>query len=336
MKNLLYIGNKLSQHGASVTSIETLGPLFEGEGYNVFYASSKKNVFLRLLDMLLKVVLLRNKVDVVLIDTYSTSNFWYAFLVGCLARVFKLKYITMLRGGNLPHRLKNNPRLSQVLFGNAYKNVAPSKYLLHHFKLRGFNNIVFIPNTIELERYPIFSKVVEVPHLLWVRSFASIYNPAMAVDVLEKVKCRFPEATLTMVGPDKDGSLDTTKQYALSKGLTVNFTGRLSKEEWIAVSKGFNVFINTTNFDNTPVSVMEAMALGFPIVSTDVGGIPYLLEDTVDALLTHPNDSEAMAEVVLRVVDDVSLRNRLIENGREKVQSWDWEKVKFLWKEVLK
>ena len=63
MKNLLYIGNKLSGHGFSVTSIETLGPLLESEGYDLVYASSKKNKMARLLDMLSATVRLRNMAD---------------------------------------------------------------------------------------------------------------------------------------------------------------------------------------------------------------------------------------------------------------------------------
>ena len=80
-----------------------------------------------------------------------------------------------------------------------------------------------------------------------------------------------------MVGPDKDGSLEKTKQYAKEKGVLhrVRFTGGLSKTEWIELSKDYNIFINTTNVDNTPVSVMEAMALGFPVISTNVGGVPF-------------------------------------------------------------
>ena len=85
------------------------------------------------------------------------------------------------------------------------------------------------------------------------------------------------DATLAMIGPDVDGSLTKVKDLARKKNLDVNFTGKLSKPEWINYSKDFNVFINTTNFDNTPVSVIEAMALGLPVVSTNVGGMPFLI-----------------------------------------------------------
>ena len=335
MKTILYIGNKLSQHGVSVTTIETLGPLLQNEGYGVYYSSSKKNIFFRMLDMLWSILRYRSSIDFVLIDTYSTSSFWYALLTSQMARLFDIKYIPILHGGNLPDRLKNNPKLCSFIFSNAYYNVAPSHYLLHHFQLHGFGNTIFIPNSIEIENYPFRNRKITTPHLLWVRAFASNYNPTLAVDVLEKVKEIYPDATLTMIGPDKDGSLERTKKYALSKNLEVVFTGRLSKKKWIAYSEQCSLFINTTNFDNTPVSVMEAMALGLPVVSTNVGGIPYLLEDNVDALLTHSNDREAMALAVLRLVSNTPLRNTLVANAREKAQNWDWEIVKLLWKEVL-
>lgn len=61
-KSLLYIGNKLSGHNATVTSIETLGFLLEKEGYTVFYASSMKNKMLRLSEMILRTIQYRNKV----------------------------------------------------------------------------------------------------------------------------------------------------------------------------------------------------------------------------------------------------------------------------------
>lgn len=335
MKSLLYIGNKLSCHGVSVTTIETLGPLLESEGHKIYYASSKKNLLFRMVDMLWQVVQLRKKVDFILIDTYSTSSFWYAFLVGQLARLLGIRYVPILHGGNLPDRLKKNPRLSRLLFSNAYKNVAPSRYLLHHFEVNGFENVVFIPNAIEIDNYLFKERQKAAPKLLWVRSFANIYNPNMAVEVFRLVKRKFPEATLCMVGPDKDGSLVATKALAEKYGLEVTFTGKRSKKEWIALSEGYDLFINTTHFDNTPVSVMEAMALGLAVVSTNVGGIPYLLDDNVDALLVADSSIEHMVEAVERLCKDDQLAVSISAHARDKVESFDWGNVRHLWKGVF-
>jgi glycosyltransferase involved in cell wall biosynthesis len=139
-----------------------------------------------------------------------------------------------------------------------------------------------------------------------------------------------------MIGPDKDGSLNRCRQYAQSKNLPVTFTGKLSKEEWRAKSKDFDIFLNTTNFDNTPVSVIEAMALGMPVVSTDVGGIPHLVTNEVNGLLVPPNDEAAITLAVKKLCGDPNLTEKLSKNAREKVEEFDWQIVKQHWIKLLK
>ncbi len=335
MKSLLYIGNKLSEHGYTATSIETLGAFLEGEGFQVYYASSQKNELLRMLEMIYKTFKYFRKVDYVLIDTYSTKNFWYAFIISQLCRILRLKYIPKLHGGNLPDRIKRSRMCSNMIFNNAYINIAPSYYLYKTFKESGYTNLKYIPNTIELQLYNHIEKEFSIPKLLWVRSFSKIYNPIMAVKALIKVQEVYPEAKLCMIGPKKDDSYDETLQFANEQNVEVLFTGKLSKEEWIDLSKEYNVFINTTHFDNTPISVIEAMALGLPIVSTNVGGIPYLLNHNSNGLLVNDNDSQEMAKQVIRLFKELNLANSLAENGKNSVQDFDWELVKKQWIALL-
>ena len=333
---LLYLGNQLSKHGFNKTTIETLGLQLEQEGFGVYYASNKKSFPFRMLDMMWSVVLYRKQVSYILIDTYSTNAFWYAFLCSQLARFFNIKYIPILHGGDLPNRLKKNPMLCRVLFSNAYKNVAPSGYLKQAFEKEGFKNVIYIPNTIEIEKYEFKLRTELTPNLLWVRAFASIYNPKMAVKVLQQLQEQYPSATLTMVGPDKDGSLQTTKDFAKSLGITVNFSGQLTKEEWWELASKHDIFINTTHFDNTPVSVMEAMALGLPVISTNVGGIPFLLTNEQNALLVPDNDITAMTNAVLDLLENKPKNNLLITNARTFIEQMDWKLVKQSWVSILK
>lgn len=335
MKNLLYIGNKLHKHGFNKTAIETLGVFLADEGYTLAYTSDKENQLVRLLDMMLTTFLKARKADYILIDTYSTSSFWYAFFCSQIARLLQTKYIPILHGGDLPNRLKRSPYLSKLIFKNAYINVAPSTYLLEKFKESGFENVVFIPNAIQLQEYEFKNRIKMRPKLLWVRSFAAIYNPIMAVEVFKMVKEKYPEATLTMVGPDKDGSLQTTKHYAASLNLKVNFTGKLSKKEWTDLAKEHAIFINTTHFDNTPVSIIEAMALGLPVVTTNVGGIPYMLTHAKNALLVADNDSKAMAEAIEALLTDEALVQKLTSNAKLLVRTMDWHAVRLQWKDLL-
>lgn len=333
--NLLYIGNKLSKHGNTATSIETLGAFLEAEGYKVYYASSKKNKIARMIHMIYKTFKRSKQVDYVLIDTYSTQNFWFAFIISQLCRILRLKYIAKLHGGDLPNRLAKSPFFCDMIFKNAYKITAPSGYLMNAFEVKYAKNIMFIPNTIEINNYPIVQKEFSVPKILWVRSFSSIYNPKMAIKVAANLKVKYPNVALCMIGPDKENLIADCKKYAKELNVDVEFTGKLSKKKWIKRSQEFNVFINTTHFDNTPVSVIEAMALGIPVVSTNVGGIPYLLNDSENALLVNDGDSEAMSQAIEKIISDDLLRTHLIKNGRTLVEDFDWSIVKQKWIDIL-
>jgi glycosyltransferase involved in cell wall biosynthesis len=335
MKNLLYIGNKLSKTGKTETTIKTLSEALRSEGYTVYAVSNKKNKLWRLLDMLLAILKFSKKVDCVLIDTYSTSNFYYAYLCSQFCRLLKLKYIPILHGGNLPNRLHNNPKLSKALFKNAYKNIAPSLYTQSNFEKHGVTNIVCIPNSIKLKNYPFKQRTYETVKLLWVRSFSEIYNPLLAIKILKSLLDEGLQASLCMVGPDNDGSLWKAKKYAEKLNVEVIFTGKLSKEAWISLSEGYNFFVNTTNFDNMPVSVIEAMALGLPVISTNVGGMPYLIETNEDGILVNPDDAVTFVEAIKRLQTNTDFTTNMTLRARQKVKDFDWELVKKRWIRIL-
>ena len=335
MKNLLYIGNKLSSHGYTITTIESLGLLLEKENYNVKYASDKKNKLLRLLDMLGATIKHSSTTDYVIIDTYGTQNFWYAFLVSQLCRLLNKKYIPILHGGNLPERLQEKSGICQMIFSKAHINVAPSPYFYSLFKQHGYKNLVAIPNIIETENYNFRLRETIRPKLLWVRSLALTYNPAMAIRVLAELKKEYADAELFMVGPDKEGLMPSLSALAKELNVEVTFTGHLAKADWITLSEQFDIFINTTHLDNTPVSVIEAMALGLPVISTKVGGIPFLLDHNATALLVPDNDAIEMTAAVRTLINDVPLAQAMTVNARKLALDFDWHTVKHKWFEIL-
>jgi glycosyltransferase involved in cell wall biosynthesis len=335
LKNILYIGNQLSQKDKTETTIDTLGALLQSEGYNVSKTSTKKNKALRLLDMLLHVIKHRKSVDYVLIDTYSTTNFYYAYFCGRLCHYFKLKYIPILHGGSLPSRLRHSPKLSRQLFDNALINVAPSQYLMSSFNAEGFYNITHIPNSIALEKYQFNKRFITDIRLLWVRSFSNIYNPKLAIQILKALKEDHLSASLCMIGPDNDGSLKETRAFAKKMNVEVEFTGKLSKAEWHKKSEAFNVFINTTTIDNTPVSVIEAMALGLPVISTNVGGLSYLIQNENDGVLVESNNTDAFKNAIIKLKTDATLLSKIVTNARDKAEAFDWEVIKQHWFSVL-
>lgn len=331
MKKILYIGNNLRSRKSNPSVIQTLGALLEKEGYAIHYSSSKTNKAFRLLDMIKSCLLLSRKVDLVLIDTYSTQNYYYAFIISQLCRILRLAYIPILHGGNLPERLKSSPRKSRAIFKNSKSNVAPSLYLKNAFENYGYTNVVHIPNSVEINNYPFEIRAYETPKLLWVRSFSKIYNPKLAISVFKLLKDTYPNAQLCMVGPDSDGTLGEVKQLVQDLDLEVKFTGKLTKDDWINLSKNYNIFINTTNFDNMPVSLIEAMALGLPIVSTNVGGIPFLITNEENGILVAPEDSNEMVNAIKLILSNDQKRELIIKNARDQSEQFDWNHIKNKW-----
>ncbi len=334
-KRILYIGNDLTINSFTATYISFFSKVLKKEGYNVRTASNKSNKALRLLEMLGLIMRYHKSTDIVLIDTYGAMNFYYAYLVGKACQFYKLDYIPILHGGNLPDRLEKNIKFSKSLFGKAKMNVAPSLFLYDIFRRAGFANLQNIPNSIELGKYTFKQRSTFAPKLLWVRRFQERYNPMLAVKVLESLRQEYPDASLCMVGPEKDGTLSKCKTYAKEHNLHVRFTGKLRKKQWAKLSADADIFLNTTNIDNTPISVIEAMALGLAVISTDVGGMHFLIEDKKDGVLVPKKDVEAMVNAVRVLVEQPEAALKITLQAREKVTRFDWEIVKAEWNQLL-
>ena len=276
------------------------------------------------------------KNSVVLIATYSTAAFYFAVACGHLCKFLKIPYFPCLHGGNLPTRIKKSPRLSRKFFSNSYTNIAVSGYLQQNLLEKGWKCTV-VPNNINIDQYPFYWKNACSPRLLWVRSFHTIYNPLLAIRIVKSLIEKYPETRLTMVGPDKDGSLNDCKKLVAELQLQehVSFTGMLARNDWIKLAESHDIFINTTNFDNLPVSVMEAMALGLVVISTDVGGVPYLITNDVNGILVPADNETSFITAIERVINEKQLAEKLRLSARAKAEEFDWNNIKFKWNRLF-
>jgi len=333
-RTIVYIDNFLAEHGATPTTGVTLTRLFEQEGYKVVRAGTKISKRARLFEML--GAIRRNRGAIILIAVYSTSAFYFAWTCARLCRLLRVQYIPCLHGGNLPQRISNNPGLCAQIFAHSQTNVVVSGYLQASLNQHGWPSIL-IPNSINIAQCPFLHRSTVQPKLLWVRSFHHIYNPQLAVQLVKVLTTTYPAVTLTMVGPDKDGSLDTCQKLAVELGVSdkITFTGRLTVNEWVALSASHDIFINTTNFDNLPVSVIEAMALGLPVVSTNVGGLPYLVNNEHNGLLVNPNSVDEFVTGVQRILSNSSFTGALSVEARNTAENFSELQVMQLWNELL-
>lgn len=336
-RRVLFVGDfSASKLGNQSVAEDLVGRLGGGE-IEVLTTSDKTRKFVRVAEILLDVWRVRKWIDVASIDVFSGNAFLWAEMAAALLKRASVPFVLVLHGGALPAFAARHPERVRRLFCAAERVVTPSPYLgerlhehLAHYQV--------IPNPIDLSRYTFRHRKSVSPRLVWLRSFHRIYNPTLAPRVVAHLLERFPDVHLSMVGADKgDGSLAETRRVARELGVAehIDFVGGVPKAEVPERLAAGDILLNTPTIDNTPVSVVEALATGLCVVSTEVGGIPYLVENGVQALLTPADDDAAMAEAVARILTEPGLAGRLSVGGRELARAHDWDVVLPMWRELL-
>jgi glycosyltransferase involved in cell wall biosynthesis len=323
------------RHGYVVTQGVRLSRHFRDAGYDVTAASSSPNRYLRLLDIVWTLVRNRRRIDIMVLHVYSGASFVVEDVASALGRRFGHRIIMLLHGGSIPEFMTSYPSWTRRVLERADAIVAPSDYLARAIGPHGFRCRI-IPNVIDLDRYPFRPRREIAPRLFWMRSFHPVYNPLMAVKVLERLRATHPGATLVMGGQDK-GMRAEVARFARSLGLAdaVRLPGFLDMEGKLREGDAADIFVNTSHVDNMPVAVVEACALGLPVVTTDVGGISDLLKDGETALLTSDDDVEAMVGAIRLLLRDPALTARLSAAGRRLAERSGWERVRPKWEELF-
>ena len=111
----------------------------------------------------------------------------------------------------------------------------------------------------------------------------------------------------------------------------VTFTGKIPPNEVAKLYEDADLVLNPTTVDNMPNSVLESLACGVPVVTTNVGGIPYVVKDGQSALFFEPGDAVGMEKQIERLLDDATLYDNLVKNGYAEAQKYLWPSVRVKW-----
>ena len=334
--SVLFVGTHPRHHVGTRSVSEGLAEKLRAIGFRTILTSRARIRIVRVAEMLTTTWLQRGTYDVAHVDVYSGAAFRWAESVTVLLRKLKKPVVLTLHGGNLAAFALAHPRRVARLLASASAVTAPSRYLaesIHEIR----SDIQVIPNPIETSAYTYAERSRPAPRLVWLRSFHRIYNPLLAIRVLAKLAAATFDAHLTMIGPDKDGSLAEAKAEAIRLGVLsrVQFVGGVPKSAVPRLLAERDIFLNTSTIDNTPVSVIEAMATGLLVVSTSVGGVPYLIESGHDGILVAQDDADAMAEAVRQYLERPGFAARVSRNARAKAEKLSWEEVLPCWEELL-
>lgn len=331
------VGDFAASRAGNFSVAEDLARRLAARGYAVGTTSDRRQRLARAFDMAFRTWRASARVDVATVDVYSGRAFVWAEVVVAILRRRGVPVVLVLRGGKLPQMAQRAPDRMRRLLASAAEVVALSAYLGE--RLAPFaRSIRVIPNPIDAMAYSYRQRRAAAPRLVWLRTFEDLYNPVMAVEVLARVAERFPDAALVMIGKDAgDGALERARRTAADLGVAarVEIVGPVPKSEVPDQLQRGDVFLNTPRIDNVPISVLEAMATGLCVVSTEVGGIPNLLTHAHDALLVPDADPQAMAAAVLRCCSEPALAARLSAAARRTALDFDWSAVLPQWEALL-
>ncbi len=204
----------------------------------------------------------------------------------------------------------------------------PSGFLREVFARYGVAAEV-LPNIVDLSRFRrLTAREPAAPHLVVTRNLEPIYDIATAIEAFAIVRAARPDARLSVAGSGPELARLREQTLRLGLGDAVSFTGRLDRDQVAALYQDADLMINSSLVDNMPNSVLEALASALPVVSTRVGGVPYIVRDGVTALLVDPGDARAMAAAALRILGDPELAASLAAAGVADVQQYTWARVR--------
>lgn len=231
------------------------------------------------------------------------------------------------RGGEARPFLERQAAWVRRVLQRAGALIVPSAFLMRVF--REFDiEAEIVPNIVDLERFSPAPAPPRSPVLLVARNLEPLYDIGTALRALAIVRGTRRDAHLVVAGSGPDRAALETLAAQLGVADGVEFTGRLDPESVAHRYRAATVAVNPSLADNMPNSLLEAMACGVPIVSTDVGGVPDLVAHEKTAILVPPGDASAMAQAILRVLDDAVLAQRLRGAGIAAAHAYTWDAVR--------
>ena len=206
--------------------------------------------------------------------------------------------------------------------------VVPSTFLQQVFS--DFSKTAqVVPNVLDQSLfYPTTIKSnINAPHIIVTRNLEAIYGVDTVINAFARVKKEFPQARLSIAGTGPE--LITLEKQVINLKLEscVAFTGRLSPEKMAQLYQNANIMLNASTVDNTPNSIIESLACGTPVVTTNAGGISNLVTNKHDAVLVDIGDDRNMAEQTISLLRNEEQRVALINNGLKTITKFYWANV---------
>ena len=185
---------------------------------------------------------------------------------------------------------------------------------------------VVIPNIVVLQ--PQIERTRDIaPRFISIRHLEPLYNIPCILRAYEQVLKVYPNATLDILG--RGSQREELEAYVQEHQLTgVTFVGQVPNLQIYDYLTKADIMLSAPKIDNMPVSLLEAMNAGLLVISSRVGGVPYMIDDGKTGLLFESENSNDLADKMLWALEHTEEANNMILAAQKEVQKYSWEKVK--------
>lgn len=271
--------------------------------------------------------------DVIHVFSASYSSFVIAPTPAILiSKLYGKKIVLNYRSGEAEDHLRRWPRTAIPTIRLVDEIAVPSGYLVEVFA-RFDLHARSIYNFVETERFRFRARKPLRAVFLSNRNLEPLYNVACILRAFSIVQRRYPEAALIVAG---DGS-QRAELERLARELDLRnteFVGRVEQARMHELCERADIYLNSSDIDNMPGSIIEAYAAGLTVVTTDAGGIPYILKHEETGLMVARGDQEALAASAIRLLEDGELSERLAANALAACGRYSWAAVREEWLEL--
>jgi L-malate glycosyltransferase len=246
-----------------------------------------------------------------------------------IAKLLGRPVILNYRDGRAPDHLRS--AWVRWMVRRADLLVFPSGFLRDVFARYGLPGEV-VSNVVDTERFRFRARDPLRPVLISSRLLETLYAVENTLRAFARVRAEVPDARLIVIGGGhREAALREMVRAEAIGG--VEFHGAVPHGEVAGWFDRADVFVNSSREDNMPHSIIEAFSAGLPVVTTNAGGIPYIVEDGRNGLMVEPDRPEQMAGAVLSLLRDADLARRLIAEGRRDCDAiYSWTAARGRWR----
>ena len=324
MKILLICTYKPGVGGIS-GQVELLQKYLRSEGHSADIFSTKRPILQRLL---LPIQLLREArgYDVLHIHCCSGWGFLPAVIGITIGRWLKKRIVLTYHGGGGEKFFGKHPRLVHHFLTRTNTNIVLSGFLAKIFDKHHIPYTI-IPNIIELDDSQFRLRETIRPYFICTRAHETLYNIPCILKAFQLVQKEIPEASLSLVGngSEHENLIHFSQELNLRN---VTFIGRVGNNEIYRQLDQADIFLSSPTIDNMPVSVLEAMNAGLLVISSRVGGVPYMIKNNTTGLLFESDNHEELAQKMLWAAANQTVTKAIIQQAHRAVGNYRWEIIK--------